>query len=84
MPQRASVGIPDDLDRFRGLLALLDEHGLVPRRVAVADIEVELCPTPSYESGDVHPIESDREREEREDREYQAIMYAASEGPDFS
>jgi len=77
------VGTPDDVGRFRDVLALLREGSLTARRVQVGDINVEFAQPPPT-AGAAHPLdrdETDAERKARLEREYDEIMYAASEGP---
>lgn len=79
------MGSSDDLDRLRAVLVLCNERATPPRRVVVGDIEVEFGSFPPP-AGEAHtsPVETDKERLEREHREFEAIMYAASEGADYS
>ena len=79
------MGSSDDVERLRSVLALCNERATPPRRVRVGDIEVEFGPVPPP-AGEAHssPTETDKERLEREQREFEAIMYAASEGADYS
>lgn len=81
------MGQPGDVGRFRDVVEILRERGLCARRVRVGSIEVEFTPPPSethpsvdLTQGEAHLTPEEEEAEAR--REYERVLYGASEGVD--
>ncbi len=78
------MGTPTDVDQLNAVLACLAGHGLAPLRVRVGSDSVVLHPSPTAPTVEAHTYPAKPKSPEDIQREYDAVMYASSEGADLS
>ena len=78
------MGTPSDVDQLNAVLACLAGHGLAPLRVRVGSVSVVLTPSPQAPTVEAHTYPERPKSAEDIQREYEAVMYASSEGADLS